>query len=90
LKVNRVKWLIKFGMWQLAKEHGGILKYVQMSCLAAAPHSPSRLLRSKHAGEEAVLQNFPEVWASSFPSYSVFVVAGLWSITHFSVCRPQF
>ncbi|KAG0627697.1 hypothetical protein M758_2G221500 [Ceratodon purpureus] len=45
---------------KLAKEHGGILKYVQMSSLAADPHSPSRLLRSKHAAEEAVFQNFPE------------------------------
>ncbi|KAG0596301.1 hypothetical protein M758_UG241300 [Ceratodon purpureus] len=45
---------------KLAKEHGGILKYVQMSYLPAAPHSSSRLLRSKHAAEEAVLQNIPE------------------------------
>nr|PNR63236.1 hypothetical protein PHYPA_001661 [Physcomitrium patens] len=45
---------------KLAREHGGILKYVQMSCLAAAPDSPSRLLRSKHAAEEVVKQNFPE------------------------------
>lgn len=51
----------------MAKEHGGILKYVQMSCLAATPQSPSRLLRSKHAAEEAVLQNFPEVWLPPLP-----------------------
>lgn len=54
-------------MWQLAREHGGILKYVQMSCLAAAPDSPSRLLRSKHAAEEVVKQNFPEVCLSPLP-----------------------
>lgn len=56
-----MKRLIEFRVWQLAREHGGILKYVQMSCLGAAPHSPSRLLRSKAAAEEAVMQNFPEV-----------------------------
>jgi NADH dehydrogenase (ubiquinone) 1 alpha subcomplex subunit 9 len=45
---------------KLAKEHGGIIKYIQMSCLGASNDSPSSLLRSKAAGEEATLQNFPE------------------------------
>lgn len=51
-------------MEQLAKEHGGIIKYIQMSCLGASNDSPSSLLRSKAAGEEATLRNFPEVGPS--------------------------
>lgn len=35
-----------------------------MSCLGASNDSPSSLLRSKAAGEEATLQNLPEVGPS--------------------------
>ncbi|CDP03802.1 unnamed protein product [Coffea canephora] len=44
----------------IAKEHGGIMRFIQVSCLGASPSSPSRMLRAKAAGEEALLQEFPE------------------------------
>ncbi|KAK4407278.1 NADH dehydrogenase [ubiquinone] 1 alpha subcomplex subunit, mitochondrial [Sesamum angolense] len=44
----------------IAKEHGGIMRYIQVSCLGASPSSPSRMLRAKAAGEEAVLRELPE------------------------------
>jgi NADH dehydrogenase (ubiquinone) 1 alpha subcomplex subunit 9 len=46
---------------QLAKDHGGISKYIQISCLGASSVSPSKQLRTKAAAEEVTLQNFPEV-----------------------------
>ncbi|KAL6516213.1 hypothetical protein OROGR_019518 [Orobanche gracilis] len=45
---------------QIAKEHGGIMRYIQVSCLGASPSSPSRMLRTKAAAEEAVLHELPE------------------------------
>ncbi|KAL0435539.1 UNVERIFIED_CONTAM: NADH dehydrogenase [ubiquinone] 1 alpha subcomplex subunit, mitochondrial [Sesamum radiatum] len=65
-------WVVGFGLrmiWysdgfilhmQIAKEHGGIMRYIQVSCLGASPSSPSRMLRAKAAGEEAVLRELPE------------------------------
>ncbi|KAL0419705.1 UNVERIFIED_CONTAM: NADH dehydrogenase [ubiquinone] 1 alpha subcomplex subunit, mitochondrial [Sesamum radiatum] len=44
----------------IAKEHGGIMRYIQVSCLGASPSSTSRMLRAKAAGEEAVLRELPE------------------------------
>ncbi|KAG0460472.1 hypothetical protein HPP92_020367 [Vanilla planifolia] len=44
----------------IAKEHGGIIRFIQVSCLGASASSPSRMLRTKAAGEESVLQAFPE------------------------------
>ncbi|KAK8964068.1 hypothetical protein KSP40_PGU009506 [Platanthera guangdongensis] len=44
----------------IAKEHGGIIRFVQISCLGASASSPSKMLRTKAASEESVLQNFPE------------------------------
>ncbi|WCJ38229.1 NADH dehydrogenase [ubiquinone] 1 alpha subcomplex subunit 9 mitochondrial [Euphorbia peplus] len=44
----------------IAKEHGGIMRYIQVSCLGASSSSPSRLLRAKAAAEEAVLREMPE------------------------------
>ncbi|KAK4418447.1 NADH dehydrogenase [ubiquinone] 1 alpha subcomplex subunit, mitochondrial [Sesamum alatum] len=44
----------------IAKEHGGIMRYIQVSCLGASPSSRSRMLRAKAAGEEAVLRELPE------------------------------
>nr|POE59412.1 nadh dehydrogenase [ubiquinone] 1 alpha subcomplex subunit 9, mitochondrial [Quercus suber] len=44
----------------IAKEHGGIARFIQVSCLGASPSSPSRLLRAKAAAEEAVLREIPE------------------------------
>ncbi|XP_068659850.1 NADH dehydrogenase [ubiquinone] 1 alpha subcomplex subunit 9, mitochondrial isoform X1 [Aristolochia californica] len=44
----------------LAREHGGIARLVQLSCLGASSSSPSRMLRAKAAGEESVLRKFPE------------------------------
>ncbi|GAB2275868.1 hypothetical protein Dimus_010612 [Dionaea muscipula] len=44
----------------IAKEHGGIMRFVQVSCLGASPTSPSRMLRTKAAAEEAILRELPE------------------------------
>ncbi|XP_038906582.1 NADH dehydrogenase [ubiquinone] 1 alpha subcomplex subunit 9, mitochondrial [Benincasa hispida] len=44
----------------IAKEHGGILRFIQVSCLGASSSSPSRFLRAKAAAEESVLKAFPE------------------------------
>ncbi|ONK63813.1 uncharacterized protein A4U43_C07F19210 [Asparagus officinalis] len=44
----------------IAKEHGGIMRFIQLSCLGASSSSPSRMLRAKAAAEESVLREFPE------------------------------
>ncbi|KAK8957055.1 hypothetical protein KSP39_PZI000679 [Platanthera zijinensis] len=44
----------------IAKEHGGIIRFIQISCLGASASSPSKMLRTKAASEESVLQIFPE------------------------------
>ncbi|EXB46030.1 hypothetical protein L484_015891 [Morus notabilis] len=44
----------------IAKEHGGIIRYIQVSCLGASASSPSRMLKAKAAAEEAVLRELPE------------------------------
>nr|GMD12217.1 NADH dehydrogenase [ubiquinone] 1 alpha subcomplex subunit 9, mitochondrial [Ipomoea batatas] len=44
----------------IAKEHGGVLRFIQLSRLGASPTSPSRMLRAKAAAEEAILQELPE------------------------------
>ncbi|OWM90266.1 NADH dehydrogenase [ubiquinone] 1 alpha subcomplex subunit 9, mitochondrial [Punica granatum] len=44
----------------IAKEHGGIMRFIQVSCLGASSSSPSRLLRAKAAAEESVLRELPE------------------------------
>lgn len=46
---------------QIAKEHGGIIRFIQVSCLGASASSPSRMLKAKAAAEEAVLRELPEV-----------------------------
>ena len=51
---------------QIAKEHGGIMRYIQVSGLGASPSSPSRMLRAKAAAEEAILRELPEVNFSLF------------------------
>uniref|UniRef100_A0A1U7VQ10 NADH dehydrogenase [ubiquinone] 1 alpha subcomplex subunit 9, mitochondrial-like n=1 Tax=Nicotiana sylvestris TaxID=4096 RepID=A0A1U7VQ10_NICSY len=45
----------------IAKEHGGIIRFIQVSCLGVSPTSPSRMLRAKAAAEEAVARELPEV-----------------------------
>lgn len=55
-----------FNHMQIAKEHGGIMRYIQVSCLGASTSSPSRMLRAKAAAEKAVLEELPEVGLSSF------------------------
>ncbi|KAL9318225.1 hypothetical protein ACSQ67_014742 [Phaseolus vulgaris] len=45
---------------KISKEHGGILRFIQVSCLGASPSSPSRMLRAKAAAEEVVLRELPE------------------------------
>ncbi|ONH93127.1 hypothetical protein PRUPE_8G214700 [Prunus persica] len=44
----------------ISKEHGGIMRFIQVSCLGASSSSPSRFLRAKAAAEEAVLRELPE------------------------------
>ncbi|KAH7577726.1 hypothetical protein JRO89_XS01G0291100 [Xanthoceras sorbifolium] len=44
----------------IAKEHGGIMRFIQISCLGASPSSPSTMRKTKAAGEEAVLRVIPE------------------------------
>ncbi|KAB2602017.1 ABC transporter C family member 5-like [Pyrus ussuriensis x Pyrus communis] len=44
----------------ISKEHGGIMRFIQVSCLGASSSSPSRFLRTKAAAEEAVLSELPE------------------------------
>ncbi|XP_016492347.1 NADH dehydrogenase [ubiquinone] 1 alpha subcomplex subunit 9, mitochondrial [Nicotiana tabacum] len=44
----------------IAKEHGGIMRFIQVSCLGVSPTSPSRMLRAKAAAEEAVARELPE------------------------------
>ncbi|XP_022874577.1 NADH dehydrogenase [ubiquinone] 1 alpha subcomplex subunit 9, mitochondrial-like [Olea europaea var. sylvestris] len=44
----------------IAKEHGGIMRFIQVSCLGASLSSSSRYLKSKAAAEEAVLRELPE------------------------------
>ncbi|KAL0733442.1 hypothetical protein Bca4012_009652 [Brassica carinata] len=44
----------------VAKEHGGIMRFIQVSCLGASVSSPSRMQRAKAAAEEAVLNALPE------------------------------
>ncbi|KAL3647688.1 hypothetical protein CASFOL_008656 [Castilleja foliolosa] len=44
----------------IAKEHGGIMRYIHVSCLGASPSSSSKMLRTKAAAEEAVLRELPE------------------------------
>jgi len=51
---------------QIAKEHGGIMRFIQVSCLGASPSSESRMLRTKAAGEQSILKEFPEVIILSF------------------------
>ncbi|XVF32314.1 hypothetical protein REPUB_Repub17cG0071200 [Reevesia pubescens] len=44
----------------ISKEHGGIMRFIQVSCLGSSLSSPSRFLRAKAAGEEAVMKELPE------------------------------
>ncbi|XP_015901149.1 NADH dehydrogenase [ubiquinone] 1 alpha subcomplex subunit 9, mitochondrial [Ziziphus jujuba] len=44
----------------IAKEHGGIVRFIQVSCLGASASSPSRLLRAKAAAEKSVMEEIPE------------------------------
>ncbi|XP_028765531.1 NADH dehydrogenase [ubiquinone] 1 alpha subcomplex subunit 9, mitochondrial-like [Neltuma alba] len=44
----------------ISKEHGGIMRFIHVSCLGASPSSPSRMLRAKAAAEEAILKELPE------------------------------
>lgn len=55
-----------FNIVQIAKEHGGIVRFIQVSCLGASASSPSRLLRAKAAAEKSVMEEIPEVDSSSF------------------------
>ena len=41
---------------QIAEEHGGIMRFIQVSGVGA---SPSRMLRAKAAAEEAIMRELP-------------------------------
>ncbi|XWS31358.1 hypothetical protein CRYUN_Cryun23aG0069500 [Craigia yunnanensis] len=58
----------------IAKEHGGIMRFIQVSCLGSSLSSPSRFRRAKAAGEEAVLKELPEMlpYGFSINSFSIF------------------
>ena len=60
LNLNILAFWLWFAM-QIAKEHGGIMRFIQVSCLGASSTSPSRMLRAKAAAEEAILRELPEV-----------------------------
>ncbi|KAL3604608.1 hypothetical protein D5086_005467 [Populus alba] len=45
----------------ISRELGGIIRFIQVSCLGASASSPSRVLRAKAAGEEAVLREMHEI-----------------------------
>lgn len=62
---------------QISKEHGGIMRFIQVSCLGASPSSPSRMLMAKAAAEEAVLGQLPEVKLLPLPE-SDFIVSCLY------------
>ncbi|KMZ62877.1 NADH-ubiquinone oxidoreductase 39 kDa subunit [Zostera marina] len=44
----------------IAKEHGGIMRFIQLSCLGSSTSSLSRMLKAKAAAETSVLREFPE------------------------------
>ncbi|KAH9602799.1 hypothetical protein KSS87_009286 [Heliosperma pusillum] len=44
----------------IAKEHGGIMRFIQVSSLGASPTSESRMLKAKAAAEEVILRELPE------------------------------
>ncbi|EPS69627.1 hypothetical protein M569_05135, partial [Genlisea aurea] len=44
----------------IAREHGGIMRFIQVSCLGASLASQSRMLRTKAAAEESVFREIPE------------------------------
>ncbi|XP_051143550.1 NADH dehydrogenase [ubiquinone] 1 alpha subcomplex subunit 9, mitochondrial [Andrographis paniculata] len=44
----------------IAKEHGGIMRFIQVSCLGASSSSPSKMLKTKAAAEDAILREIPE------------------------------
>ncbi|CAM6099073.1 unnamed protein product [Calypogeia fissa] len=45
---------------RLAREHGDIGRYIQVSCLGASHENPAPLYKTKAAGEEITMKNFPE------------------------------
>ncbi|KAL3679982.1 hypothetical protein R1sor_022938 [Riccia sorocarpa] len=45
---------------KLAHEHGGITRYIQVSCLGASLNSPAKLYNTKAEGEKVTKENFPE------------------------------
>ncbi|CAI9288408.1 unnamed protein product [Lactuca saligna] len=45
---------------KISKEHGGIMRFIQLSCLGASESSPSRMLQAKAAAEESILRELPE------------------------------
>ncbi|WRX25516.1 hypothetical protein QQP08_018003, partial [Theobroma cacao] len=42
----------------IVREHGGITRFIQVSCLGSSFSSPSRFLRAKVIADEAILKEF--------------------------------
>ncbi|KAK7355609.1 hypothetical protein VNO80_14869 [Phaseolus coccineus] len=57
---EEVNYQMAENLAKISKEHGGILRFIQVSCLGASPSSPSRMRRAKAAAEEVVLRELPE------------------------------
>ncbi|KAJ9543437.1 hypothetical protein OSB04_023144 [Centaurea solstitialis] len=45
---------------KISKEHGGIMRFIQLSCLGASQSSPSKMRQAKAAAEESILSELPE------------------------------
>ncbi|XP_024974314.1 NADH dehydrogenase [ubiquinone] 1 alpha subcomplex subunit 9, mitochondrial [Cynara cardunculus var. scolymus] len=45
---------------KISKEHGGIMRFIQVSCLGASQSSPSKMLQAKAAAEKSILSELPE------------------------------
>lgn len=57
---EEVNVVISERLAKIAKEHGGIVRFIQLSCLGASSASPSKLQRTKAAAEEVVRRELPE------------------------------
>ncbi|XP_024450113.1 NADH dehydrogenase [ubiquinone] 1 alpha subcomplex subunit 9, mitochondrial isoform X4 [Populus trichocarpa] len=58
----------------ISREQGGIMRFIQVSCFGASASSPSRVLRAKAAGEEAVLREMHRAAARCISSYHISLI----------------
>lgn len=57
---EEVNVVISEHLAKIAKEHGGIVRFIQLSCLGASSTSPSKHQRTKAAAEDVVRRELPE------------------------------